>query len=188
MKKLITLLLSMALTLSLAACGRSGSSSGGSSSGDSGNSSDTIRVACLLSGPTSAMSWNYTAHQGLLKIEGMGAEISYQENVENSSLPDCINTYASDGYDMIILSTNSYEEAATSIVKDYPDTQFIIINGQNTSGNVTSYGVADEDQGFLQGAICAAMSQSGTVGFVGAMEITPIFNGRSEERRVGKEC
>ncbi|MEG2176164.1 MAG: BMP family ABC transporter substrate-binding protein, partial [Oscillibacter sp.] len=36
-----------------------------------------------------------------------------------------------------------------------------------------------EDQGFMQGAICAALSKSGQVGFVGAMEITPILNGRA---------
>lgn len=178
MKKLFALLLTLALTLSLAACG--GSKKAAPAPGaDPAPSADPVRVACILSGPISDMSWNYTAHQGLLKIEAMGAEIAYQENVENSALPDCISTYAGDGYDMIILSTNSYEEASLPIVKDYPDTQFIIINGQTTAGNVTSYAVADEDQGFMEGAICAALSQSGKVGFVGAMEITPILNGRA---------
>lgn len=179
MKRLFALILTLTLALSLAGCGSSGSSASAGESGTSGEkSADLIRVACILSGPISDMSWNYTAHQGLLKIEAMGAEIAYQENVENSALPDCINTYASDGYDMIILSTNSYEEASLPIVKDYPDTQFIIINGQTTEGNVTSYAVADEDQGFMQGVICAVLSQTGKVGFVGAMEITPILNGR----------
>lgn len=125
------------------------------------------------------MSWNYTAHQGLLKIEAMGAEISYQEKIDNSALPDCINTYASDGYDLIFLSTNSYEESAMQFVKDYPNTQFVIINGKTSVDNVTSYAVADEDQGFMQGVICASLTKSNKVGFVGAMEITPILNGRS---------
>ena len=31
----------------------------------------------------------------------------------------------------------------------------------------------------MQGVICAALSQTGKVGFVGAMEITPILNGRT---------
>lgn len=180
MKRLFALILTLTLALSLAGCGSAGSSDGAGESGTSGEESgDPIRVACILSGPISDMSWNYTAHQGLLKMEAMGAEIAYQENVENSALPDCINTYASDGYDMIILSTNSYEEASLPITKDYPDTTFIIINGQTTEGNVTSYQVADEDQGFMLGVICAALSQTGKVGFVGAMEITPILNGRT---------
>lgn len=136
------------------------------------------KVACILSGPISDMSWNYTAYQGLQKIEALGAQIDYQENIDNSALTNCINTYASAGYDMIILSTNSYEDTALEVTGDYPDTQFLIINGSTTEGNVTSYQVADEDQGFMQGVICATLSQAQKVGFVGAMEITPIVNGR----------
>ncbi|MDO4492533.1 MAG: BMP family protein [Clostridia bacterium] len=164
MKKLITLALALVMALNVLAFG-------------SMAEEKQMRVACILSGPISDMSWNYTAHQGMLKIEAMGAEIAYQENVENSALPDCINTYASDGFDMIILSTNSYEEASLPIVQDYPETQFIIINGQTTAGNVTSYAVADEDQGFMQGFIAATLSKTGKVGFLGSMEITPILNG-----------
>ena len=173
MKKIFALVLALVMALSLVACGSKEEAKKEEAA------AETVRVACILSGPISDMSWNYTAHQGMLKIEEMGAEIAYQENVENSALPDCINTYASEGYDVIFLSTNSYEEAAMSIVKDYPDTQFIIINGGTTQGNVTSYAVADEDQGFMQGVICAALTESNKVGFVGAMEITPILNGRS---------
>lgn len=180
MKKVFALLLALTLALSLAACGGKPNDAPPASGGDgTEDSGEQVRVACILSGPISDMSWNYTAHQGLLRIEQMGAEIAYQENVENSALPDCINTYATDGYDVIILSTNSYEESAMPITKDFPDTQFIIINGQTTEGNVTSYAVADEDQGFMQGAICALLSESGKAGFVGSVEITPILNGRA---------
>lgn len=175
MKKLFALILALVFVFALVACAEKAPVENPGEAKDD----DPVRVACILSGPISDMSWNYTAHQGLLKMEALGAETTYQENVENSSLPDCINTYASDGYDIIILSTNSYEETSLEIVKDYPDTQFIIINGQTTADNVTSYAVADEDQGFMQGAICAVLSESGKVGFVGAMEITPILNGRT---------
>lgn len=174
MKKFLVLALALIVTLSLVAC-----TSQGNTSEVSNPENADVRVACILSGPISDMSWNYTAYQGLKKIEAMGAEISYQENVENSALPDCINTYAADGYDVIILSTNSYEEASMPIIEDYPDTQFIIINGGTTKGNVTSYAIADEDQGFMQGVISAVLSKTQKVGFVGAMEITPILNGRS---------
>ena len=174
MKKFLVLALALIVTLSLVAC-----TSQGNTSEVSNPENPDVRVACILSGPISDMSWNYTAYQGLKKIEAIGAEISYQENVENSALPDCINTYAADGYDVIILSTNSYEEASMPIIEDYPDTQFIIINGGTTKGNVTSYAIADEDQGFMQGVISAVLSKTQKVGFVGAMEITPILNGRS---------
>ncbi len=182
MKKITAILMSLVLAAALSACASAPAPAAAPAEAPAAAEAPAEaqhRVACILSGPISDMSWNYTAYNGLLKIEEMGAEIAYQENVENSALADCINTYASDGYDVIILSTNSYEETAMPIIKDYPDTQFIIINGGTTEGNVTSYQVADEDQGFMQGVICATLSQSGKVGFVGAMEITPILNGRA---------
>ena len=170
MKKIFSLMLALVLVLSLAACGEAKPAA-------SSENADPIRVACILSGPISDMSWNYTAHQGMLKIEALGAEIAYVENIDNSALGDCIDNYASDGYDVIFLSTNSYEEVALPLTAEYPETQFIIINGQTTAGNVTSYAVADEDQGFMQGVICAAVSESNKLGFIYAMDITPMLNG-----------
>ena len=58
---------------------------------------ESHKVALILSGPVSDMSWNATAYNGLLEIEKLGAEVSYQENVDNSSLADAINTYATGG-------------------------------------------------------------------------------------------
>lgn len=135
------------------------------------------KVACILSGPISDMSWNATAYNGMLEIEKLGAQISYQENVENSSLADSINTYATGGYNIIFLSTNSYEDIALQEAPNYPDVTFMIINGTTTKDNVVSIQIADEQQGFMMGAIAALTAGEGQVGFVGGMEITPIING-----------
>ena len=135
------------------------------------------KVALILSGPVSDMSWNATAYNGLKEIEKLGAEIAYQENVDNSSLADVINNYATGGYDLIFLSTNGYEDIGLKEAKNYPDVTFFIINGATTVDNVISVQVADEQQGFLMGAISALVAGEGQVGFVGGMEITPIING-----------
>ena len=60
---------------------------------------------------------------------------------------------------------------------NYPDMQFIIINGSVNEGNVCSVQVSDEQQGFMMGVIAATASKNGSVGFVGGQEITPIING-----------
>lgn len=197
MKKLLAIVLVAVMALSLGACGTkkdnssaaessstevssaAESSAAESSEAESSAAETKHRVACILGGPISDMSWNYTAHQGMLKIEALGAEIAYQENVENSGLADCVNTYANDGFDLIFISSNSYEETLMPIVADYPNTTFIIINGATSKDNVYSYAVADEAQGFLMGALCALVSENKNVGFVGAMEITPILNGKA---------
>lgn len=137
------------------------------------------KVAVILAGPISDMSWNATAYNGLKKIEALGAEISYQENVAVSSLADSINTYASEGYDLIFLSTNSYEDVGSQSAPQYPKTQFILINGNKSHGNnLVSLQIADEQHGFLMGAAAALTTVSKSVGFIGGQEITPIIRGQ----------
>lgn len=138
-----------------------------------------MKAAVILSGPISDMSWNATAYNGIKKIEALGAEISYQENVPVSSLADSINTYGSEGYDVVFLSTNSYEDIGAQYAPQYPKTQFILINGKTSHGdNLVALKIADEQQGFLMGAAAALMSKTKSVGFVGGSEIPPIINGR----------
>lgn len=137
------------------------------------------KVAVILQGAISDMSWNATAYNGLKKIEALGAEISYQENVPIASVSDSINTYATEGYDVIFLSTNGYEDFGAQAAPQYPDVQFILINGIKSHGdNLVALKIADEQQGFLMGAISALTSKNKNVGFIGGEEITPIINGR----------
>lgn len=140
---------------------------------------DPVKVAVILSGPISDMSWNATAYNGLMAIEKLGAEVSYQENVPVSSVEDSIRTYATEGFDLIFLSTNSYEEVGKLVASDFPDVQFITINGSTTEGNILSVQIADAQQGFLMGAISAVISESKKVGFVGGTEIPPIIKGQA---------
>ncbi len=138
-----------------------------------------MKVAVILQGAISDMSWNATAYNGLKKIEALGADVSYQENVPISSVADSINTYATEGYNLIFLSTNGYEDFGAQAAPLYPNTQFILINGKQSHGdNLVALKIADEQQGFLMGAISALTSKSKNVGFIGGEEITPIINGR----------
>lgn len=176
MTKRITAAL-MAATLCagvLTGCGAKPAANGG---GD-GKKEGAPRVALIMQGPISDMAWNATAYKGLTEIEKLGAEISYQENVAVTSLADSMRTYATEGYDLVFLSTNSYQDIGKSTAPEFPNTQFILINGNETVGNLCSLQIADEEQGFMMGAIAAIASQNKNVGFVGGEEITPIINGR----------
>ena len=138
-----------------------------------------MKVAVILQGAISDMSWNKTAYDGLKKIEALGAEVSYQENVAVSSLADSINTYATEGYNLIFLSTNGYEDVGAQAAPQYPNTEFILINGKASHGdNLVSLQIADDQQGFLMGAIAALTTKTKNVGFIGGEEITPIINGQ----------
>ncbi|MDF2674319.1 MAG: basic rane lipoprotein [Clostridiales bacterium] len=177
LKKVLALTLSLVLVMALTVgCGKK------EPAADPGKPVDEakkMKVAVILQGAISDMSWNATAYNGLKKIEALGAEISYQENVAISTVADSINTYATEGYNLIFLSTNGYEDAGAQAAPQYPDTQFILINGKASHGdNLISLQIADDQQGFLMGAIAALTSTSKSVGFIGGEEITPIINGK----------
>lgn len=135
------------------------------------------KVALILEGAISDMSWNATAYNGLQKIKALGAEVQYTENTPASSVADAIRTFGDEGYDVIFLSTNSYADAGAATAAEYPDTQFFFINSGVIAENASSFAIQDAEQGFLMGALAALLTETKTVGFIGGLEIQPIKNG-----------
>lgn len=135
------------------------------------------KVALILEGSISDMSWNATAYEGLQKIEKLGAQVKYVENTPASGVSDAIRTFAESGFNVIFLSTNSYQDAGAKSAKEYPDVMFFMINSKVTETNVRSFAIQDAEHGYLMGALAALMSKSGKVAFVGGLEIPPILNG-----------
>lgn len=138
---------------------------------------DKVRVALILEGAISDMSWNATAYNGLKKIEALGAEVKYIENTPASSVADAIRTFGDEGYDVIFLATSSFADAGAATAKEYPEVEFFFINSGVVDTNCASFVIQDAEQGFLMGALSALLTQSKTVGFVGGLEIQPIKNG-----------
>jgi len=142
-------------------------------------SAEGLKVAAIFGGAINDGNWNETQYNGLKAIEALGAEISYLENVGDTDAAEAARTYASEGYNVVYLTTNSYQDYCLSLADEFPDTMFIQINGTEIKDNFKSVRIADEEQGFMQGVIAALLSESGYVGFVGGLEINPIILGSS---------
>lgn len=138
-----------------------------------------LKVGAIFAGAINDGSWNETQYNGLKRIEALGASITYMENISDTDAAEAARTYATEGFDLVYLSTNSYQDYCILIAKDFPDTTFVQINGTEVTDNFISVRVADEEQGFMQGAIAALLSKTGKVGFVGGLEINPIILGSS---------
>lgn len=181
-KRILSLLLALTVVVMLAACGNgqpSSSAGGSSAAGGSGEPAAEVKVAAIFAGAINDGSWNETQYNGLLRIEAQGAKISYMENVSDTNAAEAARTYAEEGYSLVYLSTNSFQDHCIPVAADYPDTIFIQINGTEITDNFISLRVADEEQGFMQGVAAALLSETGKVGFVGGMEINPIILGSS---------
>jgi basic membrane protein A len=141
------------------------------------SSEKSYKVALINEGAINDMSWNYTAYLGLMKCEELGAEVAYVENIAISDAADALRAFADEGYDVIFCSGYTFMDSVKAVAPDYPEVQFFIINSTLVMDNVNSIRVADAEQGFLMGALSALMTKSGTIGFVGGLNITPIING-----------
>ena len=86
-----------------------------------------------------------------------------------------LRRFASQGANPIVMAGFSWGTALTTVAAEFPDTHFVVIDAVVDAPNVQSI-IFDEHTGsFLVGAIAALKSQTGTVGFVGGMDV-PIIH------------
>lgn len=142
-----------------------------------------IRVALILEGVIADKSWNEAAFRGLEKIAALGAETHYVENVPLAAIENTIRVVSNDGYDVVFLASSSYVGALQNVAKEFPDTQFFIMNANFNLDNVRSFAINDEEQGFLMGILAASLTETNKVGFAGGEPIVPIQNGEKGFRQ-----
>jgi basic membrane protein A len=177
-KKSFAFLFLTALLALLAMCSRSktpDSPSTGNGSPSAGSVSGP-KVAFIMGGAISDMSWNYTGYQGLLLMQEAGAEFTYQENTEPSQIVESARVYASEGYNMVFINDDTNQEDVVEAAKDFPNTHFFICNGAIHNENVYPIYFADEDQGYIMGVIAGLATRKNKIGFIGGIEFTPIIH------------
>lgn len=191
MRKMTALVMAAVLAMGLTACGgkksaedtpaatQALSADTQAAPADTQSSAADLKVAAIFGGAINDGNWNETQYNGLKNIEAAGAEISYLENVSDTDAAEAARTYAAEGFDLIYLTTNSYQDYCSSVAADFPQVMFVQINGTLITDNFISVRIADEEQGFMQGVAAALLSKSGKVGFVGGLEINPIKLGSS---------
>ena len=84
-----------------------------------------------------------------------------------------IRGYATDGYDLVIAHGSQYGGSLQEIAPDFPDVSFAWGTAADTFGiaNVFSYEAASDEGGYVMGVMAAALSESGTIGIVGPIEV-----------------
>lgn len=117
MKKVFALVLALMLSVAmLAACGDSSSPAAGG---------EQLKVAAIFGGAVNDGNWNETQYNGLLAIKAAGADTQYMENVADADAAEAARTYADQGFDLIYLTTNSYQDHCTPVAEEFPDTMFV---------------------------------------------------------------
>ncbi|MGB5755434.1 MAG: BMP family ABC transporter substrate-binding protein, partial [Acidimicrobiales bacterium] len=96
---------------------------------------------------------------------------------DNTFVPDeaaaALRGYAEAGYDLIIAHGSQYGSLVLEIAPEYPDIAFAWGTASDTFdlANVYAYDAASEQGGYVMGAMSALLTETGTVGVVGPIEV-----------------
>jgi basic membrane protein A and related proteins len=88
-----------------------------------------------------------------------------------TSIEPAIRAFAQYGYNLVTGVGFAQGPILEAVAKDYPQLHFVIIDSVVEAPNVASLLFKEHEGSFLVGMIAAATSKTGTLGFVGGMDI-----------------
>lgn len=172
MKKLFLIVLAVLLLGSAAAFAKGGPAV------DAGD----IKIGLVTDvGKVDDKTFNQFAYEGMMRAaEEFGFEASYIETQQPTDYEKNIQTFAEEGFDLIVTVGFMIQDATYKMAGMYPDITFVGVDQAFDPARDNTLGLLfSEDQaGFVAGALAALMSESGILGFVGGIEIPPVIKYR----------
>ncbi|WP_227268890.1 BMP family lipoprotein [Roseobacter weihaiensis] len=95
-------------------------------------------------------------------------EIELQSEAQREQ---ALRRFAEAGSNPIVMAGFAFGDALGQVASDYPDTSFVIIDMVVDAPNVRSVVFNEHEGSYLVGMMAAEASESGTVGFIGGMDI-----------------
>jgi basic membrane protein A len=125
-------------------------------------------------------AYNQAAWDGIQKAKTNGAAtwIASIETVDARDYEANINVFAQAGYDVIVTVGSKMGDVTRAAARAYPDIYFIGLDqdqsaNQDFSPNLAGLVFAEDQIGYLAGALAALMSKTGQIGAVCASDALP---------------
>lgn len=117
-------------------------------------------------------SFNEAAYNGVVKYtEVTGETVREFEPQSEEQFEQALRRFSRDGASPIALIGFAFESALETVAAEFPDTQYAIIDTVVDLPNVRSVVFSEHEGSYLVGVLAGMASESGTVGFVGGMDI-----------------
>jgi basic membrane protein A and related proteins len=162
--KLFALCLLCVLPLLFVGCG--GQTSAASEAGK-------IRVGIVFDiGGKDDRSFNNAAWQGVQRAsKDFPIVLRDIEPGTPNAIEPAMRAFAERGFDLIIGVGFAQAPIMEQVAKDYPNIHFAIIDGVSDLPNVASLVFKEQEGSYLVGMLAAKTSKTGTIGFLGGMDI-----------------
>lgn len=139
------------------------------------------RIAVLLPGHIDDGGFMEAGYRGLRRAEqAIGTTIAYKDRVEPKPelLEAALRELADAGPDLVIAHGGQSSQATTKVAADFPDTAFVVVQGDVTGPNLASYEALQEQSAWLGGALAGLLTRTGTVGHISGIRVRPGLKGR----------
>ncbi len=118
-------------------------------------------------------SFNEAAFNGATRwAEETGGSFLEVEIQSEAQREQALRRFAERGANPIVMAGFGFASALDTVSKEFPDTKFAIIDVNWLEGdNIRQIAFAEHEGSYLVGMLAAMASESGTVGFIGGMDI-----------------
>ncbi|MEX0348739.1 MAG: BMP family protein [Paracoccaceae bacterium] len=117
-------------------------------------------------------SFNEAAYNGAERwSEETGGKYLEIELQSEAQREQALRRFAEAGANPVITTGFAMSAPLGEVAPDYPDTKFVTIDGWVDQPNVLNIGFTEHEGSYLVGMMAAQASESGTVGFIGGMDV-----------------
>ncbi|MBD2872648.1 BMP family lipoprotein [Paenibacillus arenilitoris] len=180
-----TLVMLMALTLVLSACGGAKNNAEGGAGGNAGQNGEEVEsdgtgkdfnIGMVTDvGGVNDKSFNQSAWEALKKVTAeTGAATKYLESKGDADMEPNLNSFVKEGFDLTWGIGFLFNEAMTKVATENPEAKLGVIDSEVKLPNVVSVSFAENEGSFLVGVVAGMMTKTNKIGFVGGLEIPVI--------------
>lgn len=150
--------------------------------GHRARSAESLNVSMLIPGQIDDGGFMEAGYSGLVKVgEQFQAETEYIDGIppELDALSAALQELAATEPDLVFAHGGQCSEAAALVAIEFPNTQFVVVQGFVTGANLSSYEVLQEQSAWLGGALAGLMTQTQVVGHISGIRVRPGLKGRA---------
>lgn len=150
----------------------------GCGGGDGGSGKAEFHVGLVFDvGGLGDKSFNDLAYAGLVRAQKeLAISFEYFEPTKSSDRESALRLFAQGDADLIVGVGFLFSDDIRAVAQDFPQKKFVCIDftwneGEEVPANLAGLKFREEEGSFLVGALAALVSETGTLGFVGGMDI-----------------